>query len=224
MDQQHGRISAQRNGRAARGDQQVPSTWVDENWRTQIASSEYNFIFTAMSKGKSLAIPDEVVMNKIYLIREHKVMLDRDLAELYGVKAIRLREQVKRNQERFPENFMFQLTEKEVENMVSQNAIPSRQQLGGYLPYAFTEHGVLMLANVLKSEQAITMSIRIIEIFVKLREVLLTHKDILLKIEQLERKTVQYDGDIKLIFKYLRELLNPPSEPMRKIGFKQKGK
>ena len=177
-----------------------------------------------MSKEKSLLVPDEVVMNKIYLIRNHKVMLDRDLAELYGVKSIRLREQVKRNQERFPENFMFQLTEAEVETMVSQNAIQSKKHLGGYLPYAFTEHGVLMLANVLKSEQAITMSIRIIEIFVKLREVLLTHKDILLKIEQLERKTVQFDGDIKVIFQYLRELLNPPSQPMRKIGFKQKRK
>ena len=176
-----------------------------------------------MGKEKSLAIPDEVVMNKIYLIRGHKVMLDRDLAELYGVKAIRLREQVKRNQERFPANFMFQLSKKEVENMVSQNAIPSKQHLGGYLPYAFTEHGVLMLANVLKSEQAITMSIRIIEIFVKLREVLLTHKDILLKLEQLERKAVKQDGDIKLIFEYLRELLNPPAEPRSKIGFKQKG-
>ena len=175
-----------------------------------------------MSKEKSIVIPDEVVMNKIYLIRNHKVMLDRDLAELYGVKAIRLREQVKRNQQRFPENFMFQLTEKEVENMVSQNAIPSKQHLGGYLPYAFTEHGVLMLANVLKSEQAITMSIRIIEIFVKLREVLLTHKDILLKLEQLEKRAVRQDGDIKLIFKYLRELLNPKTEPMRKIGFKIK--
>ena len=171
---------------------------------------------------KSIAIPDEVVMNKIYQIREHKVMLDRDLAELYGVKAIRLREQVKRNQERFPDNFMFQLTEMEVENMVSQNAIPSKQHLGGYLPYAFTEHGVLMLANVLKSERAITMSIRIIEIFVKLREVLLTHKDILLKLEQLEKRAVRQDDDIKLIFKYLRELLNPKTEPMRKIGFKHK--
>ncbi len=173
---------------------------------------------------KNLTIPDEVVMNKIYLIRGHKVMLDRDLATLYGVMAIRLREQVKRNQERFPENFMFQLTEKEVEYMVSQNAIPSKQHLGGSLPYAFTEHGVLMLANVLKSEQAITMSIRIIEIFVKLRETLLTNKDILLKLEQLERKAVQHDGDIKLIFKYLKELLSPPTEPSRKIGFKQKGK
>ena len=176
-----------------------------------------------MSKGKSLVVPDEVVMNKIYLIREHKVMLDRDLAELYGVKAIRLREQVKRNQERFPKNFMFQLTEIEVENMVSQNAIPSKQHLGGYLPYAFTEHGVLMLANVLKSEQAITMSIRIIEIFVKLREVLLTHKDILLKLEQLEKTAFRQDDDIKLIFDYLKELLIPKTEPMRKIGFKIKG-
>jgi phage regulator Rha-like protein len=171
---------------------------------------------------KNVAISDEVVMNKIYLIRGQKIMLDRDLAELYGVKAIRLREQVKRNQIRFPENFMFQLIEKEVENMVSQNAIPSKQHLGGALPYAFTEHGVLMLANVLKSEQAITMSIRIIEIFVKLRETLLTHKDVLLKLEKLERKAVSHDGDIKLIFKYLRELLNPKTEPMRKIGYKRK--
>jgi len=149
-------------------------------------------------------------------------MLDRDLAKLYGVKAIRLREQVKRNQARFPETFMFQLTEKEVEIMVSQNAIPSKQHLGGYLPYAFTEHGVLMLANVLKSDRAITMSIRIIEIFVKLREVLLAHKDILLKLEGLETRAVRQDGDIKLIFKYLRELLNPKTAPMRKIGFKQR--
>jgi hypothetical protein len=171
---------------------------------------------------KKLIIPDEVVMNKIYLIRGQKVMLDRDLAELYGVKAIRLREQVKRNQDRFPENFMFQLSGREVESMVSQNAIPSKRHLGGYLPYAFTEHGVLMLANVLKSEQAITMSIRIIEIFVKLREVLLTHKDILLKLEQLERKVIQQDDDIRLIFDYLKELLNPKTGDMIRIGFKRK--
>lgn len=160
-------------------------------------------------------------MNKIYIIRGQKVMLDRDLAVLYGVKAIRLREQVKRNAERFPLNFMFQLTEKEIASMVSQNAIPSKQQLGGFLPYAFTEHGVLMLANILKSEQALKMSIRIIEIFVRLREAVLTNKDILLKLEQLDRKTIRQDDDIKLIFEYLKELLNPSKEPMRKIGFKQ---
>ncbi|MDZ4714227.1 MAG: ORF6N domain-containing protein [Cytophagales bacterium] len=111
---------------------------------------------------KKILTPDEVVMNKIYFIQNQKVMLDRDLAMLYGIKARRLREQVKRNLNRFPTNFMFKLTEKEAENMVSQNAIPSMQHLGGYLPYAFTEYGVLMLANVLKSEQAIIMSIRII--------------------------------------------------------------
>ncbi len=95
-----------------------------------------------MSETNTVIIPDEVVMGKIYVIRDQKVMLDRDLAELYGVKAIRLREQVKRNKERFPGNFMMQLTEKEVEEMVSQNAIPSKQALGGALPYVFTEHGV----------------------------------------------------------------------------------
>ena len=117
-----------------------------------------------MSNISTVAVPDELVMNKIYFIREQKVMLDEDLTILYDVKAIRLREQVKRNYLRFPENFMFQLTEEEVETMVSQNAIPSKQILGGYFPYAFTEHGVLMLSNVLKNEQAIKMSIRIIEI------------------------------------------------------------
>src|SRR5256885_15317413 len=116
---------------------------------------------------KSLAISDEMVISKIYFIRGKKVMIDRDLAVLYGVKTIRLREQVKRNIERFPENFMFQLTEKEVDILVSQSAIPSKQHLGGHLPYAFTEHGLLMLANVLKSKKAIEVSIRLIEIFVK---------------------------------------------------------
>jgi len=131
-------------------------------------------------------IPQEVIINKIYFLRNEKVMLDRDLAELYGVKAIRLREQVKRNLTKFPSHFMFQLTEQEVEIMVSQNAIPSKQHLGGTFPYAFTEHGVLMLANVLKSERAIQVSIKIIELFVKLREMLVTHTE--LKLEIPERK------------------------------------
>ena len=171
---------------------------------------------------KTLMIPDELVMNKIYLIREQKVMLDRDLAELYDIKPIRLREQVKRNISRFPENFMFQLNEKEVNAMVSQNAIPSRKHLGGYLPYAFTEHGVLMLANVLRSERAIQVSIRIIEIFVKIREMLLTHKDILLQLEKMEKKLTGHDEDIALIFEYLKKLLNPPQPPRNKVGFRRK--
>ncbi len=172
---------------------------------------------------KSIAVAEEIIVSKIYFIRNQKVMLDRDLAELYGVKAIRLREQAKRNIARFPRHFMFQLTSKEVGTMVSQNAIPSRKHLGGTLPYAFTEHGILMLANVLKSERAIKVSMRLIEIFVKLREMLLAHKDILTKLEQLERKVSENDGSIQMIFEALKQLLNPPHLPRRRIGFKRSG-
>ncbi len=147
-------------------------------------------------------------------------MIDRDLAELYGVKAIRLREQVKRNQIRFPENFMFQLTEQEIEDMVSQNAIPSKQSLGGSLPYAFTEHGVLMLSNVLKSERAVQMSIRIIELFVKLREMLVLHKDVQLLVEQVEKKLVKQDEKIEVLFAYLRKFTEKDDQPRKRIGYK----
>ncbi len=170
----------------------------------------------------SLLIPEEVIKDKIYLLRGQKVMLDKDLAHLYGVKAIRLREQVKRNANRFPDRFMFQLTEDEVELMVSQNAIPSKQHLGGSLPYAFTEHGVLMLANVLKSSRAIQMSVRIIDVFVKLRELLLSHKDILLKLEQFEKQLIRNSDDIQMIFDVIKELLNPLQEPRKQIGYKRK--
>jgi len=167
-------------------------------------------------------VPEEMVISKIYYIREQKVMLDRDLAELYGIQPIRLRQQVKRNIERFPEKFMFQLTEEEVEIMVSQNVIPSKQHLGGYLPYAFTEHGVLMLANVLRSKTAIQVSIRIIEIFVKMREMVSAHKDILLKLEQLERLTLQNTGDVQAVFDYLKQLLVPVEQVERRmIGFRR---
>ncbi|RYE25160.1 MAG: ORF6N domain-containing protein [Sphingobacteriaceae bacterium] len=168
----------------------------------------------------NIIIPDEVVIRKIYLVRKHKVMVDRDLAELYGIKAIRLREQVKRNQTRFPENFMFQLTEQEVADMVSQNAIPSKQSLGGSLPYVFTEHGVLMLSNVLKSEKAIQMSIRIIELFVKLREMLLSHKDVQLLVEQVEKKLFKQDEKIELLFTYLDKFIEKDDQPRKRIGYK----
>lgn len=173
-----------------------------------------------MSPLKHVVIPDEVVLSKIYLLRDQKVMLDRDLAELYGVKPIRLREQVKRNKDRFPENFMFQLTEEEVNNMVSQNAIPSKQVLGGAFPYVFTEHGVLMLSNVLKSERALQMSIRIIEIFVKLRETLLLHKDVALLVEQVEKRLGKQDEKIELLFGYLSQFMEKEEEPRKSIGFK----
>jgi hypothetical protein len=169
---------------------------------------------------KALTIVDEVIANKIYYIRKQKIMLDRDLAELYGVQAIRLREQVKRNIEKFPPKFMFQLTAKEVETLVSQNAIPSKQQLGGFLPYAFTEHGVLMLSGVLKSKQALDVSIGIIEIFVKMREMFATNKDILVQMQKIEKKLTNHDADIKTIFSVLKKLINTPQESRKRIGFK----
>ena len=149
--------------------------------------------------GNSL-LPDEIIFSKIYLIRGEKVMLDRDLAELFEVKAIRLREQVKRNMEKFPLHFMFQLTNEEVKIMVSQNAIPSRQHLGGALPYVFTEHGVLQLANVLKSGQATQMSIKIIEVFVKMRQLLTDNLSLKLDIEEIKKKLANQDKNIELVF------------------------
>jgi hypothetical protein len=170
---------------------------------------------------KSLVIPDEVVLSKIYMIRNQKVMLDDDLAELYQVETRRLNEQVKRNLDRFPADFMFQLSEEEWENLMSQNATSS---WGGRrkIPYVFTEHGVLMLSSVLNSDRAIQVNIQIMRIYAKLREMFMTNKDILLKLEKLERSVVNHDQDIRVVFDYLKELLNPKREPMRKIGFKHK--
>lgn len=171
-----------------------------------------------MSKGQSL-IPDEIITTKIIFIRNQKVMLDRVLAELYGVATKVLNQSVKRNIDRFPEDFMFQLTEKEFSDLKSQNVTSS---WGGRrtLPYVFTEQGVAMLSSVLNSETAIRVNIQIIRIFTRMRELLLTHTEILLKLEKLERTAMSHDEELKLIFKYLRELLNPPEEPRKEIGFK----
>ena len=170
---------------------------------------------------KAVAIPDEVIINKIYFIRSKKVMLDRDLAELYNVTTGNLNKAVKRNLKRFPDDFMFQLSEQEFKDLIFQNGTSS---WGGTRkpPYAFTEQGVAMLSGVLGSDTAIEVNIRIIRIFTKLREMLLTHTDILLKLEQLERQVVQNSGDIQMIFTALKELLNPPAEPRPRIGFRRK--
>jgi len=168
-------------------------------------------------------IPVKMIERKIYLIRGQKVMLDKDLALLYGVKPIRLREQVKRNIKRFPEDFMFQLNNHEIDSMVSQNAIPSRKHLGGYSPYVFTEQGVAMLATVLNSERAIQVNIAIMRAFVKLREILSTHKELAHKLSQLERKIEKHDEEIKLIFDAIRQLMAPPVPKKKKIGFQREG-
>jgi hypothetical protein len=165
--------------------------------------------------------PDEVLISKIYVVRGEKVMLDRDLAELYDVKAIRLREQVKRNADKFPGHFMFRLTDEETGAMVSQNAIPSKQHLGGSLPYVFTEHGVLQLANVLKSDRATKMSIKLIEVFVRMREMLLTHKDLLLEMEEIRKKVSGQDEKIEIIFDYLQQFIQEQETPRKRIGYKK---
>jgi hypothetical protein len=183
--------------------------------------SEYQNKKEIMSKStKEIMIPDELVINKIYIISGKKVMLDEDLAELYQVETRRLNEQVRRNIDRFPDDFMFRLTKKEFENLKSQIATSS---WGGRrkLPLAFTEQGVSMLSGVLNSETAIRVHIQIIRVFGRMRELLLTHKDILLQLEKIERKLAGHDDDITLIFQYLKQLLSPPQPPRRKIGFKR---
>jgi hypothetical protein len=170
---------------------------------------------------KNLAIPDDVIISKIYLIRGQKVMLDKDLSILYDVTTGNLNKAVKRNLRRFPTDFMFQLTDEEFKNLIFQYGTSS---WGGTrkLPHAFTEQGVAMLSSVLNSDRAIDVNIRIIRIFTKLREMLLTHKDILLKLEQLEKHVIQNSDEIQLIFTALKQLLNPPAEPRKPIGFKKK--
>lgn len=164
-------------------------------------------------------VPIEVIEKKIYLLRGLKVMLDKDLAVLYGVKPIRLREQVKRNLSRFPDDFMFVLNEQEINFMVSQNAIPSRKHLGGSQPHVFTEQGVAMLATVLNSEIAIQANIAIMRAFVQLREILSTHKELAYKLEQLESKMEKHDEEIGAIFDAIRHLMATPEPKKKKIGF-----
>jgi hypothetical protein len=172
-------------------------------------------------KSPSALWPVKTILSRIYFIRGQKIMIDKDLAELYGVKPIRLREQIKRNKTRFPASFMFQLNRSEALAMVSQNAIPSLRSLGGALPYAFTEHGVIMAAPVLKSEQAVKVSLRLVEIFVRMREMLSDQKDILLKLEQLEKKVAGNEGDIRMIFSALKKLLQPVNPKRRRVGFRR---
>jgi hypothetical protein len=146
-------------------------------------------------------------------------MFDRDLAELYNVTTGNLNKAVKRNLKRFPLDFMFQITEEEFRNLIFQIGISS---WGGTrkMPFVFTEQGVAMLSSVLSSDTAIEVNIRIIRIFTKFREKLLTHKDILLKLEVLEKQVVQNSEEIQLIFDALKQLINPPNEPRIPLGFK----
>lgn len=175
-----------------------------------------------MAKGtKLITVTDEIIMNKIYVIRRQKVMIDRDLAELYEVETKRLKEAVRRNPGRFPKDFMFEMTANEFKNWRTQNATSKEDKQGlRYAPFCFTEQGVTMLSCILSSDRAIRVNIQIIRIFTRMKEIILTNKDILLKMQQIEKKLTEHDSDIQLIFEYLKKLLNPPQEPRKRIGFK----
>lgn len=164
----------------------------------------------------------EEIEPRILLIRGQKVMLDSDLAELYGVSTKRLNEQVKRNGGRFPADFMFQLTEQEAESLRSQIATlkPGRGLHRKYLPYAFTEHGAIMVASVLNTPRAIQVSVYVVRAFVKLRELLATNKELADKLAELERKVSGHDEAIRSLVVAIRQLMEPPPQPKKgRIGF-----
>jgi phage regulator Rha-like protein len=172
-----------------------------------------------------LPIPIEQIQQLILLIRGKKVMLDSDLAKLYGVSTKRLNEQVKRNRDRFPEDFMFQLNSTEANNLRSQFAT-SKEGRGGrrYLPFAFTEHGAIMLASVLNTPRATEVSIFVVRAFVRLREILATHRNLAKKLAELEEKIETHDEAIQSLLSAIRKLMAPPAAEQKKIGFQLKEK
>jgi phage regulator Rha-like protein len=170
--------------------------------------------------GPKTVVPIERIEKTILLIRGQKVMLDADLAELYGVTTKRLNEQVKRNRGRFPQDFMFQLTPLEKTEVVAICDHLQRLKFSPVLPYAFTEHGAIMVASVLNTKRAIEVSVYVVRAFVKLREVLAAHKDLAQKLSELEDKVAGHDEHIQSLFEAIRRLMAPPEPPKRRrIGF-----
>ena len=172
---------------------------------------------------KELIITDEFIMSKILFIRNEKVMIDSDLAGLYGVTTKRLNEQVKRNIKRFPNNFMFQLTENEKEQLVANCDHLNKLKFSSSLPYVFTEHGTMMLGNVLSSDKAIEFSIKIVEVFIKMRQLLTDNLNLKLEVETIKKKLINQDKNIELVFSYLDELIDKQENKTerKKIGYKE---
>jgi len=169
-----------------------------------------------MKPAKTVLIPAERIESRILFIRDQKIILDADLAELYGVTTKRLNEQVKRNMDRFPSDFTFQLTMEEKEQVVANCDHLARLKFSPVLPYAFTEYGTIMAANVLSSPRAVQVSISIVRAFIKLRNLLTSNKELARKLKALETK---YDAQFKGVFDALRQLMMPPDKPRRPIGF-----
>ena len=171
----------------------------------------------------SIVIVEEIVMNKIYIVRGQKVMLDRDLAELYQIETKVLKQSVKRNMDRFPGDFMFELTDIEFNNWRSQFVTSNADKLGlRHAPFAFTEQGVAMLSSVLNSTKAIQVNIQIIRIFTRMRQLLMDNTEIRLAIEKLEKKTDNNTKNIEVVFQYIDELIDKKEivKPREQIGYK----
>ena len=166
---------------------------------------------------KRLAYQSEVIEQKILLLRDQRVLLDADLAKLYGVTTKQLNQQVKRNLARFPADFMFRLNKKEKKEVVTNCDHLRQLKFSPVLPFAFSEHGALMLASVLNSPRAIQTSIEIVRAFVRMRRILATHADLLAKLRTLEEK---FDAQFRIVFKTIRQLLEPPVKPKEPIGFR----
>jgi phage regulator Rha-like protein len=172
-----------------------------------------------MPKTKAI-VPIDRIESRIFTIRGHRVMLDSDLAEVYGTTTKALNQAVKRNVDRFPADFMFELSPEETQTLRSQTVTSSRAHGGQrYRPHAFTEHGAIMLASVLSSPVAVQASIAVVRAFVKLRELLATHKELASKVAQLESRIEENDQEIVALFEAIRELMEPPDTPSKKIGF-----
>jgi hypothetical protein len=165
----------------------------------------------------NISIPEERILSKIILIRSEKVILDVHLAELYGVETRALKQAVKRNSKRFPGDFMYELTEDEINEVVSQNVIPHKKYFGGAHPYAFTEEGIAMLSSVLKSNIAIEVNITIMRTFVALRKIALNYNEIMVKMNQMEAEN---NNKFEKIFNALEYLLDPPVPSRKQIGYK----
>ncbi len=176
-------------------------------------------------KGKEIVITEEIIISKIYSVRGKHVLLAQDLADLYEVETTVLNQQVKRNIRRFPERYMFQLTKDEYDRLRSQNVTLKRGQHVKYLPYAFTEHGILMLSSVLNSERADKVNMIIIDTIVKLRDLMFLHKDVVQQLEQVQNKLTEHDNQIMVIFEYLKQLEVTKHQELeqknrKRIGFK----
>ncbi|WP_299665419.1 ORF6N domain-containing protein [uncultured Polaribacter sp.] len=176
-----------------------------------------------MTAKESLIIPDEIITNKIYLIRNQKVLLDSHLAELYQVETKILKRQVRRNINRFPEDFMFEMSKEEYDSLRSQFGTLKRGEHSKYLPMVFTEQGVAMLSSVLNSDRAIAVNIKIIRIFTKMRELLSDNLSLRLEIEEIKKKVTNQSKNIELVFSYLDELIDKKENEKErtKIGYKK---